>query len=141
MPGTPQSLTLTATAESLGPATEFVRREAREANLPEPRIGELDLLIEEVFMNIARYAYPRDAPGVVTVTCSEPGPGEFAVEVGDQGSAFDPLAAPSPDLSIELAERPIGGLGILLLKAFANSMTYRRDQGWNRLTFKISANG
>ncbi len=130
-----------AKAESLGPATEFVRKGAREANLPEPRIGELDLLIEEILMNIARYAYPRDAPGIVTVTCSAPGPGEFAVEVGDQGSAFDPLAAASPDLTVDLAERPIGGLGILLVKSFAKSMTYRRDHGWNWLTFQISANG
>lgn len=92
-------------------------------------------------MNIARYAYPRDAPGIVTVTCSAPRPGEFAVEVGDQGSAFDPIAAASPDLTLDLAERPIGGLGILLVKSFAKSMTYRRDHGWNRLTFQISANG
>jgi serine/threonine-protein kinase RsbW len=137
---TPQSLTLPASAELLGPVTDFVRKGAREAELPESRLGELDLLIEEIFMNIARHAYPRGAPGVVNVTYRVPRPGELAVEVGDQGIEFDPLAAAPPDLTLDLAQRPIGGLGIFLLRTFASSLSYRREQGWNRLTFGISSN-
>jgi len=133
-------LTLVAKAESLGPATEFVRKGAQEANLPESRMLELDLLIEEILVNIWRYSYPKGAQGTVTVTYSIPEPGELAVEVGDQGVEFDPLKASSPDLALDLARRPVGGLGILLLKSFAGSLTYRREQGWNRLTFGISAN-
>jgi serine/threonine-protein kinase RsbW len=133
-------LTLVAKAESLGPATEFVRKGAREANLPEPHVGELELLIEEIFINVTRYSYPEGAPGVVTITCSIPAPGELAVEVGDQGIEFDPLTAIPPDLTLDLMQRPIGGLGILLLKSFAKLVTYRREQGWNRLKFTISAN-
>ena len=140
MPGSAPSLTLVAQAESLGPATEFVRKGAREANLPESRIGELDLLIEEILMNIARYAYPESAPGVVTVTYSIAAPGELTVEVGDRGVAFDPLTADAPDLTLDLEHRPIGGLGIFMLRSFAKSLAYRREQGWNRLTFGISAN-
>jgi serine/threonine-protein kinase RsbW len=131
---------LTAKAESLGPATEFVRKGAREANLPESRLGELDLVIEEILMNISRYAYPEGSPGIVTVSYSVPMPGELALEVCDQGGEFDPLAVSAPDLTLDLAQRPIGGLGILLLQSFAKSLTYSRDRGWNRLTFGISAN-
>jgi anti-sigma regulatory factor (Ser/Thr protein kinase) len=130
---------LAAKAESLGPATEFVRKGAREAKLPESRIGELDLVIEEILMNISRYAYPEGAPGMLTVSYSIPVPGELAVEVGDQGVAFNPLAASAPDLTLDLTRRSIGGLGILLLQSFAESPTYRRELGWNRLTFGISA--
>ncbi|MGD0346818.1 MAG: ATP-binding protein [Terracidiphilus sp.] len=130
---------LVARAESLGPATAFVSKGAREANLPESRVHELELLIEEILMNVSRYSYPEGAPGVVTITYSVPAPGEFAVEVGDQGVAFDPLAASPPDLTLDLMQRPIGGLGILLLKSFAKLVTYRREQGWNRLIFTISA--
>jgi anti-sigma regulatory factor (Ser/Thr protein kinase) len=108
--------------------------------LPESRILELDLLIEEILVNICRYSYPQGAPGTVIVTYSIPEPGELAVEVGDQGVEFDPLQAIPPDLTLDLAERPIGGLGICLLKSLARSLTYRREQGWNRLTFAISAN-
>jgi len=140
LPETPQSLTLIATAESLGPVTEFIRKGAREANLPESRTDELELLVEEILANIWKYSYPKDAPGTVTVTYSVPAPGELAVEVGDQGVEFDPLKANPPDLTLDLAQRPIGGLGILLLKSFARSLTYRREQGWNWLTFGVSAN-
>ncbi len=140
MPRTSQSLTLVAKAESLGPATEFVRKGALEANLPESRTRELDLLIEEILANIWRYSYPEGAPGTVTVIYSVQKPGELAVEVCDQGVEFDPLTASRPDLTLDLAHRPVGGLGILLLKSFAKSLTYRREQGWNRLTFAISAN-
>jgi serine/threonine-protein kinase RsbW len=138
--GTPQTLTLVAKAESLGPATEFVRKGAREANLPDSRIGELDLLIEEILMNIARYSYPAGAPGVLTVTYSIHESGELTVEVADQGVAFNPLDAGPPDLTLDLEQRPVGGLGILLVKAFTKSLNYRREQGWNRLTFAVTAN-
>lgn len=101
---------------------------------------ELDLLIEEILVNISRYSYPECAAGPVTVTYSVPEPGQLTVEVSDQGIEFDPLEISPPDLTLDLARRPIGGLGILLLKSFARSLTYRRERGCNRLTFGISAN-
>lgn len=137
MRGTYRSLTLAAQAESLSRFTEFVRKGAREAGLPESRMGELDLLIEEILTNIARYAYPLSVPGIVTVTCSVPGPGELTVEVADQGIEFDPLTMDPPDLTSDLAIRPVGGLGIFLLKTLAESLTYRREDGWNRLTLGL----
>ena len=101
---------------------------------------QLELLIEEIFINISRYSYPENAPGSVTITYAIPKPGELSIEVGDQGIEFDPLAAPAPDLTLDLEQRPIGGLGIFLLKTFAGSLSYRREGGWNRLKFGISAN-
>jgi anti-sigma regulatory factor (Ser/Thr protein kinase) len=137
--GTVQSLTLAADAASLGPATEFVRKGANEANLPESRIGELDLVVEEILMNLSRYAYPGGAPGNVTVTYSVPAPGALRVEFADQGCEFDPLTASPPDLALDLSGRPIGGLGIFLVKSFADTLAYRREEGWNRLVLGISA--
>jgi serine/threonine-protein kinase RsbW len=140
LPGTAQSLTLSAKPESLRPFTEFVRKGALEANLPEPVGRQLELLLEEILVNIWRYAYPEGAPGTVVVTYSVSVPGEIAVEVGDQGVEFDPSTAVVPELSEDLDRRSVGGLGILLLKSFAKSLQYRRQQGWNRLRFEISAN-
>ncbi len=93
MPGTTRSLTIAAKTASLHAAMEFVREGAREASLPEARLGELDLLIEEVFMNVCRHAYPDGMQGVVTLTYSVPAPGELSVEVADQGVEFNPLTA------------------------------------------------
>jgi anti-sigma regulatory factor (Ser/Thr protein kinase) len=118
---------------------EFVREGALDAALPEARLGEVDLLVEELIMNVCAYAYPDDRPGDVTVTHSSPGPGELTVEVADQGAEFNPLKAEKPDLTLSLEARPVGGLGIHLVKTIAKSLSYRREQGWNRLTFGISA--
>jgi serine/threonine-protein kinase RsbW len=128
-----------AETASLHTAMEFVRKGALEASLPEARIDQLDLLIEELFMNVCCHAYPDDAPGIVAVTYSVPAPGELSVEVADQGAEFNPLTAPTPDISLDLERRAIGGLGILLVKTLASSLAYRRDCGWNRLTFGFSA--
>jgi serine/threonine-protein kinase RsbW len=118
---------------------EFVRTGGLEASLPEARLGELDLLIEEIFMNVCRHAYPHGSQGEVTLTYSVPAPGELRVEVADQGAEFNPLTAAPPNLTLNLENRPIGGLGIFLVKTLARSITYRRDRDWNRLTFGISA--
>jgi serine/threonine-protein kinase RsbW len=139
LPETPQSLTLSAEPKSLGPFTDFVRKGALEASLPEPDVLQLELLIEEILVNIWRYAYPEGSPGTVVVTYSVPKPGEIALEVGDQGMEFDPLTAAVPNLTEDLEGRPVGGLGIFLLKSFAKSLQYRRHQGWNRLRFEIAA--
>jgi serine/threonine-protein kinase RsbW len=134
-----RSLRLAANTASLHAAMEFVRTGALEASLAEARVGELDLLIEEIFMNVCCYGYPDGRQGVVTITYSIPAPGEFSVEVADQGVEFNPLMAAPPDLNLNLESRPVGGLGIFLVKTLAPSITYRRDRDWNRLTISISA--
>src|SRR5271165_2345324 len=139
MPGATRSATIAANTASLHEAMDFVRTGAVEAGLPEERIGELDLLIEEIFMNVCSHAYPDGQQGIVTLTYSVPAPGELRVEVADQGAEFNPLTAPPPDLTLNLESRPIGGLGIFLVKALAPSVAYRRDRDWNRLSFGISA--
>ena len=138
MPGATRSLGLAANTAFLNAAMDFVRTGAREASLPEARIDELDLVIEEIFINVCRYAYPDGSQGVVTLTYSTPAPGELSVEVADQGVEFNPLTAPPPDVTLKLEDRPIGGLGIFLVKRLAPFITYRRDRDWNRLTFGIS---
>lgn len=139
IPYVSRSLTLAAKPESLHALTEFVRSGALEASLPEERIAELELVLDELVLNVCNHAYPDDSAGVVTVTYSVPASGELSVEVADRGVRFDPLRAPPPNLSLSLEQRPIGGLGIHLVKTLAGSLTYRRDDGWNRLAFRVLA--
>jgi len=134
-----RSLTIAAKPASLSLVIEFVRKGALEANLPEERLGELDLLVDELVMNVCAHAYPGDSLGDVTVTYSVLAPGELSVEVADQGVEFNPLKAETPDLTLGLEARPVGGLGIHLVKTLAKSLIYRREQGWNRVTFGFSA--
>jgi serine/threonine-protein kinase RsbW len=140
LPVTTQSLTVAAELSCLPEVTEFVRKGALEARLPNTRIGELNLLIEEAMVNVCRHAYPDGQQGAMTVTYWVHGPGELSVDVADQGIEFNPLDAPAPNLKLDLVQRPIGGLGVFLLKKFSNSLTYRRQESWNHLTFSLSAN-
>ena len=102
-------------------------------------MDELDLVLEEIFMNIVRHSYADGVCGMVSVTYSVSGPGELVVEFGDQGVEFNPLVASPPELAPDLAHRRAGGLGVFLVKEFADSLSYRREKGWNRLTLGISA--
>ena len=118
---------------------EFVRKGALEASLPELRIRQLELLIEELFMNVCQYAYPGGAPGIATISYRILAAGELTVEVSDQGVEFNPLETAPVDVNADLDARPIGGLGIHLLKTLASSLAYRRENESNRLSFRISA--
>ena len=138
MPGDTRSLVLEAKTASLDQVVEFVREGTLEASLPETLIGEVDLMVEEIFVNVCRHAYPDSAPGVVAVTYWVPAAGELKIEVADQGVEFNPLTAESADVTSDLEDRPVGGLGIFLVKTLAASLTYRREGGWNRLTFGVS---
>jgi anti-sigma regulatory factor (Ser/Thr protein kinase) len=118
---------------------DFVRAGAVEAELPNARIDALDLILEEAIVNVCHYAYPKGEPGIMKVAYSIPAPGELSVEIADQGHEFNPLSAETPDVTLSLENRRVGGLGILLVKRLATSLTWRREDGWNRLTVGISA--
>ena len=58
----------------------------------------------------------------------------LSMEIADDGVAFDPLQAPAPDLDADIDDRPIGGLGVFLVRELMDSVAYRREAGWNRLS-------
>ena len=131
---------MAANTASLQTVREFVRIGATQARLPEARTVQLELVVEEIFLNVCRYAYADGSEGIAMLTCSIPELGEMSVEVADQGVAFNPLETPPPDVTLALEDRPTGGLGIFLVKSLASSVSYHRGDGWNRVTIFISAN-
>ena len=130
---------LPAEIGSLRAITEFVHRGAQAAAFPESDLGRLDLVMEEVVVNVINYAYPEGEPGNIDVSYAIEVPGKLFVQVSDAGREFDPLAKDPPDLRLGLAERPIGGLGIFLVKRIARSISYNRVDNRNVLTFRLEA--
>lgn len=120
-------------------ATAFVQEAARAAQLPSSVWGQLDLILEEAFVNVSLYAYPEGNPGRIEIRTSSPAPGLLQVELSDSGIAYNPLNASLPNLSDQLADRKSGGLGVFLLKVLTDEVTYSRENGFNRLRFTISA--
>ena len=92
----------------------------------------LCLLLEEMFINVATYAYPEGTCGWVDVTfgCREQ---HVIITIEDEGAPFDPVARQLPDLTVGVDEREIGGLGIVLIRELADKVDYRYANGRNRL--------
>jgi serine/threonine-protein kinase RsbW len=130
----PTRLSLPATAESITPFREFVRAGAVQAGIEPQELEKLDLVLEEILINVARYAYAPQK-GLVEVRYLPEGLGKLLVEVIDSGRVFNPLEADPPDLSRGLADRPIGGLGVFLIRSMVASIDYRRDADRNILSF------
>jgi anti-sigma regulatory factor (Ser/Thr protein kinase) len=86
-------------------------------------ILDIQLAVEEVITNTIRYGY-AGAPGTIAILCAVE-PDKATVEIADDAPAFDPLLAPEPDLSADLDNRPIGGLGIFLIRQVMDEVVYR----------------
>ena len=93
---------------------------------------ELRLVAEEVLTNIARYAFELEASAAVEVRLSFTD-AAAVLEFRDQGKAFDPLAQPAPDLEVPPEERPLGGLGLTLVRALVDEARYAREGPTNVL--------
>jgi anti-sigma regulatory factor (Ser/Thr protein kinase) len=94
----------------------------------------LRLVIEEIGTNIVKYGYQQDAPGVIQLQCVY-GDGLLRLIIRDRGRPFDPREHPDPDLGGDPATRPIGGLGLFLVREAADDLQYHHDpaSGWNKL--------
>ena len=91
------------------------------------------LAIEELVTNCIDYAYDDAGEHTIVILLSATLQ-TLTMVVIDDGHPFDPLARPNPDLSLALEDRPIGGLGIYLLRELADHIAYERLDGQNRLT-------
>jgi anti-sigma regulatory factor (Ser/Thr protein kinase) len=134
-----ERLTLPARVESVRAFHRFVRSGAEAVGLDLADMDKLDLVLEEILINIARYAY-EDGAGDVQVAYSTEA-GSLLVEVTDQGRSFNPLDAAPPDLALGLADRPIGGLGVLLVRQIVGLLNYRRQGNQNILSFRFPGPG
>jgi serine/threonine-protein kinase RsbW len=130
----PPRLTLPASAESITAFREFVRGGAVAAGVSAHEFERLDLVLEEILINVARYAYAPET-GLVEVVYAGEGYGKLRVEVADWGRVFNPLEADPPDFSRGLADRQIGGLGVFLVRSMVDSIEYRREDRRNVLAF------
>lgn len=91
------------------------------------------LVIEEIVVNVVNYAYADDTEGYLDIAI-EAADDTVTITFTDGGTPFDPLAKEDPDTTLSLEERPIGGLGILLVKKMMDSVAYRYEEGHNILS-------
>jgi sigma-B regulation protein RsbU (phosphoserine phosphatase) len=112
---------------------EFVDAIAQEKNLNPNLTNDLNLALEEAVSNVMLYAYPEGTDGVVNVEAILD-KDQLTFVLTDSGKAFDPTAAPETDIKASADDRPIGGLGIHLVRTIMDAVNYQRSDGKNILT-------
>lgn len=131
-----KELTVPATLEKLDAVQAFIEEELEENGCPMKSVMQISIAVEEIYVNIAHYAYHPEI-GEATVRCSVGGdPLQVTVQFLDSGKPFDPLAKKDADTTLSAEERDIGGLGILMVKKSMDDVTYEYKDGCNILTLK-----
>ena len=116
--------------------TDFVNAVLERYDCPVKAVMQIDVMIDELFSNIAYYAYaPEKGTAAVSVEMEE-APLSAVITFTDHGKPFDPLTLQEPDVTQSAEERKIGGLGIYLVKKTMDSIRYEYKDGQNILTVK-----
>ena len=131
-----KEMTVPATVESIRPVTAFVNEQLEALDCPPRAQLQIEIAIDELFANIAHYAYsPEVGDATVRVEVTQK-PLAVIITFIDQGHPFDPLTAQDPDITLSADDRPIGGLGIYMVKKSMDEICYEYRNGQNILTIK-----
>ena len=125
-----------AITENLHSVLGFIDGQLELIGCPMKQQMQIDIAAEEIFVNIAHYAYaPETGEATIRVElCRDPSGVEITFI--DRGVPYDPLAKPDPDVTLSAKERKIGGLGIFMVKKSMDEVRYEYLDGCNILTIK-----
>ena len=121
-----------AKVESLPEVSAFIDEKLEQAGCSMKVQMQIDVAVEEIFVNIAHYAY-QGKTGTAEIRLSE-ADGIVELTFLDSGMPYDPLKKEDPDVTLSAEKRQIGGLGIFLVKKSMDSVSYRFENGQNILT-------
>ncbi len=124
---------LPAVLDNLERLISFITAFAGKHGYSAAELRRIELAVEEVLVNICRYAYPPEKRGDIIITCSATGEA-YTIEIIDTGVPFDCSNETCPDLKAKLCDRKPGGLGIYLMHKMVDEVTYSREGDRNILT-------
>ncbi len=131
-----KELTVDATIENVAAVTAFVDEQLEQLDCPMKTQIQVDIAIDELFGNIANYAYNLEI-GVATVRIEvTEDPLAVVITFIDNGIPYDPLAKADPDVTLSAKKRQIGGLGIYIVKKSMDNISYEYKDGMNILTIR-----
>ncbi len=131
-----KEITVPARLDQLTEVTAWMDEALEALDCPPKAQMQMDMVIDEIFGNIAHYAYP-DGDGSATVQLDfDEAQRVVSLVFIDRGQPFDPLKKPDPDTTLAAEERKIGGLGIFLVKKIMDEVNYCYRDGQNILTVR-----
>ena len=129
------SITLTNDIQQVPQLADFVDMVCEEVGMDMAIAIQMNLAMEEAVVNVMDYAYPAGTVGDVTIE-AESDDDQLQFTIIDSGTPFDPTAKEEVDTTLSAEERPIGGLGIHLVRQLVDSINYERIDGKNILTLR-----
>lgn len=129
-------LTVEADVNRAGDVSGFVSKRLEEICCPEKIRAQICIAADEIFSNIARYAYGSGTGSVTVRVEAESYPPAAVIIFTDSGTEYDPFAAEEPDITLPLEKRRIGGLGIYIVKKLMDSVSYEYRDGMNILRLR-----
>ena len=133
-----KKMIIAAQVEKLNNVIDFVNAVLEENNCSMKAQMQIEVALEELFVNIAHYAY-SDGNGEAEIDVSVDD-GYVEITLIDSGIPYNPLAKPDPDVTLSANERAIGGLGIFMSKKLMDDISYEYVDGKNKLTIKKKIN-
>ena len=117
----------------------LVERFCADTHLPGDVAMNVNLVLDELVSNVIKYGEAKNGTRPIEVSLALNG-AVLTIEMVDDGIAFNPIDVKAPDLDLPITERPIGGLGIHIVKALTETIAYRRERERNhlRLTMRIA---
>ena len=135
-----KEIDITAVVENLSTVIDFVDEQLQAANCPMKIQMQIDVAVEEIFVNICNYAYSPDVgPATVRVSITDQPP-MVDITFIDNGVPYDPLKREDPDISLSAEQRGIGGLGIFIVKKSMDDVKYEYRDGHNKKKKKKGLN-
>lgn len=126
-----KTINLMATVEEVPNLLDTFEEMLTQAGCPAPIIMQILLSVEEIYVNVANYAYGKET-GECRLDISIEN-NRFAVDISDGGIPFDPMSKEDPDITLKLMDRPIGGLGILITKKMMDETWYEFKDNRNHM--------
>lgn len=131
-----EKITVEAVLENLQTVIDFATEKLEERDCSMKIIMQTELVVEEIFVNIASYAYhPETGSATFCVEFGE-NPDALLMTFIDGGKPYNPLEQAAPDTSLDINEREIGGLGIFLVRKNVDEISYEYADGKNILRMK-----
>ena len=127
-----KNLRIETTSENLDTVNAFIEEQLERLNCSPKTSMEILVSVEEIYINIVHYAYGENV-GFADVSFDYNN-GSVFITFTDEGIEFDPLKKEDPDITAPIRKRPIGGLGIFMVKKTMDSVDYKRIDGKNILT-------
>ena len=129
-------MTVDATVDNLSKVLAFIDEQLEANNCPMRVMLEIDVAAEEIFVNVASYAYTSGIGSVAIEVNFEEKPKAVAIRFIDSGIPYNPLEKEDPDVTLPAEKRGIGGLGVFMVKKSMDEVTYEYKDGKNHLTIR-----